>query len=294
LPFDSSFSLIEFEHIKELDIAVREHRKANAGKYVRMQEKQLSEASFPIEFASSGEFRLALRFRNKAQPARMIMQIDQQPEILTILPHQKIFENMVISDRYFLKAGPHRVNIRLEKNGLLDLDCMMILPALNGYDFPLDVMTKVLPEMWQKPSRFEAESLPKQIGRNVEDANASNGQARIAETQVDDAGVLVFGPYQRVLQPGKYSAGFSIQAQSGDHDMNVGFLEVVSNIEHILAVRPLTGNDFSSTETYQEFVVDFEIPAQTPPRMHTLEFRVQWLGSTNVRVDYIDLHSEND
>jgi hypothetical protein len=291
VPFDSSHSLVEAETLQNIETAIGGHERASGGKFLKMKGSEVHQSLVPLNIPSPGSYRLALRFRNKADVARLSVQIDQQTQMSFQVPKSNGFEYCIISDQYHFSSGEHTLVIQLE-SGELELDCVVVLPVLNRQDFPLDIVHQVLPEMLLIPSRFEGESLHRRTGRNVHDNTASNGTARFADDQNDKPDFLVFGPYQRVALSGNYVARFYVKFENNTIDDQLAILDIFSDKTGVLAHKVLTGKDFKKTTTYQPFELDFTIQPTYPQEVYKLEFRVYFTGNADLWVDYIELISE--
>lgn len=291
VPFDSNHSVVECETVQPVETVIRGHERASGGKFLKMGENVVPQILVPLNIPSPGSYRLALRFRNKADIARLSVQIDQQLQMSFQVPKSNEFEYFIISDQYHFSAGEHALTVKL-KSGEIDLDCVVVVPMLNRQNFPLDIVHKVLPEMFLMPSRFEGESLHRKTGRNVHDNTASNGTARFANKHHDNPDFLVFGPYQRVALPGDYVARFYLKIENNTVDRQLAILDIFSDRTGVLAHKGLTGGDFKKTTAYQPFELDFTIQPTYPQEIHRLEFRVYFTGNADLWVDYIELISE--
>lgn len=128
---------------------------------------------------------------------------------------------------------------------------------------------------------YEAERLPGQGHRRVEDPLAENGVAR---TGGQAGAYLVFGPYD-VLPRGAYRASFRLRAEAESAPGWVARLEVSAEKgEVLLGSRQVRLEDLSMDD-YREVGVDFALPA----RMDDLEWRV-WLERPGaLRIDRISV-----
>ena len=134
---------------------------------------------------------------------------------------------------------------------------------------------------------FEAESMWRNTGSDVQDLSASNGQARFADPARDGPGAVVYGPYL-TLQKGRYVAHFTLKASDNISLTPIAALDVcgqTSDLTYVvLAATELAGPDFESPHVYKEFSLEFDNPGKL-----ALEFRVFFQGAAGLWVDKIDL-----
>jgi hypothetical protein len=292
VPFDSRQSLVEFESFQNIKTSLRNDKRASGGRFLIMREDKVQQCLIPLKIASAGQYRIALRYRGIEDSTKLSVQIDAREQLFFDVLKSKEFDYLIIDDHYQFSSGEHNLIVSLE-SGEIGLDSLVILPISNKQDFPLDIVTKVLPEMILMQSRFEGESLFSATGRNVPDEASSNGAVRFADVHNDKPEFLVFGPYQRVVLPGNYVGRFHLKVQDNTIVDQVAILEVFSNIAGTLALKILTGKDFIETNKYQAFELDFTIQPTYPSEVHRLEFRVYFPGNANLWVDYIELIGES-
>ncbi|MGC1275367.1 MAG: Calx-beta domain-containing protein [Planctomycetaceae bacterium] len=125
---------------------------------------------------------------------------------------------------------------------------------------------------------LEAETdLNHQIGRASADAWTAN-------TSLDSAGYMAFGPYTTDVPAGPQSATFRLQVDNvsaGNHPI-VTIDVVDASVGRVLAQRVIRRHDFATAGSYQEFVLDF---VNTAGRK--LEFRVFWHDTSFVQLDSV-------
>ena len=133
---------------------------------------------------------------------------------------------------------------------------------------------------------YEAESLPRVVGRNVHDPNAYNKQSiRVPKESIGHA---TFGPYTSdgVGTGSSYTASFSLSiADNTDTDL-VALLDVsVDNTP--LGSLQIYANDFTSVGEFQTFDIPF-----TSPSSGNLEYRVFSYGAKNFNIDAITVNTQ--
>ncbi len=115
---------------------------------------------------------------------------------------------------------------------------------------------------------YEVEAAPRTTGRPVQDGEASGGRAVYAGKD-DDAGYLMFGPYQR-YQAGEYVAHFRLKTEEGHEDSPSIVVDVAANKgERILARKELTGQDVQGNQGYVDIQLPFSLETE-----QNLEFRI--------------------
>lgn len=135
---------------------------------------------------------------------------------------------------------------------------------------------------------YESESLPTNFpASTVIDANASNGQARVAGPA--DIGYLQYGPYTLDQASGQtYRAMFRMSVNNNSSDNVIARIEASnhggSGVWHYRDIKP---SDFMSPNFYQNFNLDF-----TRTTDGTMEYRVYVFGNasaTTLRVDQVEV-----
>ena len=144
-------------------------------------------------------------------------------------------------------------------------------------------------EFRRQPQRFYPEELFHNTGRSIQDATASRGIARIVTT-ADKPGLLSFGPFCRICQPGRYVARFALQA-SEPVDKIAAMLLVVEGSEELPGRRALTGRELSPAGTYHLIEIPFTVDFSDAPayRMKRYQFFTETTGAADVRLNYIEL-----
>ena len=139
--------------------------------------------------------------------------------------------------------------------------------------------------------RYLADDLIRKIGRRVPDNRAVSGKVLVA-TPDNSSGWLVFHPSIRLCTSGFHTARFILQSTGGstDEDDVVAILRVAADKYTVLARQKLRIHDFSDSAAYQAFEVTFNIPDDNPAyRLKRIQLQVYVTGTSEVRVDYIDL-----
>ena len=144
-------------------------------------------------------------------------------------------------------------------------------------------------EFRRQPQRFYPEELFHNTGRSIQDAAASRGIARLATT-ADTPGLLSFGPFCRVCQPGRYIARFALQAGE-PVDKVAATLLVVEGSAELPGRRPLTGRELSPAGTYHLIDIPFAVDFSDAPayRMKRYQFFTETTSAADTRLNYIEL-----
>ncbi|OGW60776.1 MAG: hypothetical protein A2V83_02480 [Nitrospirae bacterium RBG_16_64_22] len=126
---------------------------------------------------------------------------------------------------------------------------------------------------------YEAERLPRKVGRVIEDPRASGGRA-IQAVSGDPEGFLTFGPEQ-VYPTGEYRVRFLVRGAAGGKPGPVGKVEVATDQGNkILAQRDIdVGRNGSG---YDPIELRVRVDGPTP-----LEFRTHYAGTGEVRIDAV-------
>ncbi len=128
---------------------------------------------------------------------------------------------------------------------------------------------------------YEAESSPRQIGKQTEDAEASGAQAVYAQPS-DGPGYLVYGPYQS-YEPSEYVASFRLKTDQTDRKKPVALIDVVTDAgSTVLVKKELRGRDFQRKNAHQEFQLPFSLQ-----EIRKLEFRVYVSGNAQIWSDNV-------
>jgi len=132
---------------------------------------------------------------------------------------------------------------------------------------------------------FRADSLPKQVGRDVTDDEALWGVARQASVALDREGFLSYGPYA-VFPPGSYIAHFCVKAEGNSASRASWAIIDAAAAEGsaVLASRRLSRQDFTIMGKYQDLELEFHNPAR-----QALEFRVYFTDQADLWVDRIEI-----
>jgi len=139
------------------------------------------------------------------------------------------------------------------------------------------------------PQRYYPEDLFANTGRPVQDSRALRGLAREA-TNNDAPGLLSFGPFCRICQPGRYIARFALQADEPIYN-TIATLQVVEGTTEIPGSRALTGRELFPAGRYHLVDIPFTVDFSDAPayRMKRYQFFTQTTGKAGVRLNYIEL-----
>ena len=128
---------------------------------------------------------------------------------------------------------------------------------------------------------YEAEALPRTVGRPVEDADASQRKAAYV-AKSETPGFLAYGPYQ-LFSPGEYVASFRLKTDDVKIRKTIITLDVATDAgKRVLAERELRGRDFENKNGYQLFQLPFSLKEE-----RRLEFRVFSPARANLWLDAI-------
>jgi hypothetical protein len=130
---------------------------------------------------------------------------------------------------------------------------------------------------------FEAESLQHLTGEVVTDPEASRSKAAYASEGMEK-NALVYGPYE-FFPPGEYEARLWLKANNTAAGAVVAAMDVYGTASGVLAIQSLMSDDFDEPDRYQEFRLLFSNPAS-----QALQFRVHFLGGTDLWADKITVH----
>lgn len=134
-------------------------------------------------------------------------------------------------------------------------------------------------------TRFEAEGSQLSHG-----TGRSDGDGWICEVGVHNSTHMIYGPYVNNLPAGRSRAVFNLKVdnRNGNNDkvVSIDVNDVTSG--KLLNQIDITRNQFSSSNAYQNFVLDY-----TQEAGHTIEFRVWWYGNVTTKVNYIDFEKHN-
>jgi len=128
---------------------------------------------------------------------------------------------------------------------------------------------------------YEAEDLRSDLGKEVVDAQALNGDAIRGEGNGQN-GMLVHGPYERYGR-GQWRAVFRLRGGLPPVDAPIARILVAGlSLDNILASRELRGGDFHTGDNYRDFLIDFSLD-----RDRRLQFCVYATGTADVWVDRV-------
>lgn len=156
----------------------------------------------------------------------------------------------------------------------LSVAFVRIDPTLTGVTYSVDKT---------QSNTYEEAYLSQSVGAVVTDAAANNGKAILAKPATDNYGHMVFGPYSVGETPGDHQVSFRMKTD------NNAFTGIIARIEAfntsgdgINKNRFLRGTDFTASNAYQDFTIDYK--RTTNGKM---EFPVLFYKSGSVWVDSI-------
>ena len=290
VPFDSSLLRVEAETCPT-QLTPDADEAASQGRLLHLAAPQAA-LTFPLTLTRAGQYRVALRWRGLAYRNVLKLQIDNDPPRSVELSQTPGFVHVTLADERAFTVGAHTVTVTLLHGGL-DLDNLVILPLLAAeQDFPLDIMSRVLPQLLPDQYKIEAETCKQRIGRNVLDPLASGGSARRAAAQQDQPQWFVWTPPALVVEPGAYRARFVLKTMPNNTPPHApaARLEVFSRPLGILAKESVP----AAETAYHPRDLRFTIPAAYPRRAYPLECRIYFTGRADVTVDYIELQRISD
>jgi hypothetical protein len=135
------------------------------------------------------------------------------------------------------------------------------------------------PQVRERHYEAEGNDLQHNIGRLDQDGWS-------ADTQLDDTGYMIYGPYARDWGGGLNTAQFRLLIDVVDaRDDTVVTLDIHdADAQEILVSRPIPRSAFSADFRYQDFTLDFNLAGRLG---HAIETRVRWHDVSYVRVDKI-------
>lgn len=158
---------------------------------------------------------------------------------------------------------------------------------------PADLVAEIrnpgaLPEATYVPvTEWEAEVAPHNMGRVVQDPDASGGAALEATAGKDRAEVLLFGPYLET-EPGDYVAFFRLKLLEPSEGDIPGRLDACTNYaQTMLAASDITSREIGDSGW-------FEVPIGFRYQAGKLECRLTWSGTVGIRADRVSLFRLQD
>jgi hypothetical protein len=152
-----------------------------------------------------------------------------------------------------------------------DFDISFIKPTTKNIEFRIffygtktlyadkvDIIEVVKPKL----PDYESENLPGMVGLDVVDVDASGKMARTARVGTDLSGVVQFGPYDatNMVDGQAYKAKFRIKTPSNTTTQYIGLIDVFNGDSDFRKYIELRGVDFSQSNTYQDFEINFVKP----------------------------------
>ena len=136
------------------------------------------------------------------------------------------------------------------------------------------------------PKRYEAEGFLSQTGGVVEDASASGGAAMKGRLGEDEAGWLVYGPYE-LFEEGEYRLVVRMRRGDAVQGPLLGWVDVTDvEATTILARRDIQAADLEEGG-YRPFAL-----AVHNPEWQKLVFRVYFYGVSDLLVDQLEFHRD--
>lgn len=115
------------------------------------------------------------------------------------------------------------------------------------------------------------------------DSSASNGKVLIARPLLDKYGFLAFGPYSTAEAPGNHQTVFRLKTDDIKNTKFIAKIEAFnSNGDGVNKFRKIRGIDFSGTNVFQDFPLDYTRTANG-----TMEFRTLFYNSGSVLLDNV-------
>ena len=184
----------------------------------------------------------------------------------------------------FTILGEEEVEFRVYFSNTVNLWADRI--ELNGklFEYYYNTPSGVTRKYRNDPIRitYEAENLFYRTGHQMFDPDASNRYARQAQIFKDDAGCLVFGPYQK-YSPGIYQVTFRLKVLNNSTQDTIANLDVCTNMGKLILVeKSIRGTDFEDIWKYQDFELTFSLGKPSE-----MEFRVYFCDVVNLWADCI-------
>jgi hypothetical protein len=149
-------------------------------------------------------------------------------------------------------------------------------------DYSLQRLHSQLAQTIQNPCyRWPAANAPKGTGRDIDDPDSFFGKVR--QGRPGDKGTLVFGPYVN-LPAGRHKAVFHLRLDAPAPGPVAGLDVAAQGGRLVLAQKKVSGGAFTKPGCWQEFELEFSAP---PQGLEKVEFRVEYLGTAPLSVDYI-------
>jgi hypothetical protein len=196
------------------------------------------------------------------------------------LPRYGVRQVILDGDAFPLRVNPFGAAFTrrsLEGSPFLDLVATPTEDAQLWVFRVRDEPRPVAPQAERSPlgTYWEAESLPRETGRVVLDAEGSNGRAVEGRAERDRAGFLAFGPY-RLLPAGPFRATFRVRGENAGLTLQVttrGGATVLGEQSVRLA-----------SPDWDEIAVRFDLPEPT-----IIETRARWDGAGQAVVDAVSI-----
>ena len=134
--------------------------------------------------------------------------------------------------------------------------------------------------------RYQAE-YPEQLSHQIGQKDKFMWSADRASCK---AGYLSYGPYLKALPAGRHQVKWRmmIENNSGDDDVVATIDVVLDSGRKTLVSRRIKRRDFEKANQWQEFALSF-----TEDTSENVEFRTYWHGSSDMKLDWITLYSDN-
>jgi len=133
--------------------------------------------------------------------------------------------------------------------------------------------------------RYEAEDLLANTGRIISENTASGQKARQASIVEDETGWMQFGPYTSEQKEGNFTATFRLKTNDNSSSEAVAWIGAYNfGGTGVEETRPIWGTDFESTDTWQNFTVDFQRIDEG-----LMEYRIFFTDQADITVDYVEV-----
>ncbi|MFV0390903.1 MAG: PA14 domain-containing protein [Paludibacteraceae bacterium] len=103
---------------------------------------------------------------------------------------------------------------------------------------------------------------------------------------------MVYGPYDKNVTSGPNVAEFRlmIDNNSTNNDTVVDLNVKNTSTGNVLATRKITRQQFTATDSYVSFRLDFHMPTDS----QAIELQIFWRGNANIGVDYVSVKQNNN
>lgn len=203
------------------------------------------------------------------------------------------------------KTKPEQLNVVIPAGSSKDINFSCSIPSSekNSRDNILiklqtaagKVITGKIVVNMQKIYEATGPGMGHNTGKQVDDKDALNGKAWKGTIGKDEPGKhLSFGPYTKEILPGniEYDVVFRMKVSDNSSGGDVVTIDAHQYLgAGVLDSRTIKANEFDEKNKYKEFVLTFSAERIQPyeGNVYGIEFRIFWLGETDLSIDRITL-----